>query len=80
VFVVEPTGAQAVVEWAEELVEQSPLGLAVPNLLRRDGRARRAARTVARSGPRRPNVVMFSGPIDSTTQALDPTRNMVLVH
>ena len=29
-FVVEPTGAQAVVEWAEELVEQSPLGLAVP--------------------------------------------------
>src|SRR4029077_3159931 len=30
VCVVEPTGAQAVVEWAEELVEQSPLGLAVP--------------------------------------------------
>ena len=29
-FVVEPTGAQAVVEWAEELAEQSPLGLAVP--------------------------------------------------
>ncbi len=33
-----------------------------------------------RSGPRRPSVVMFSGPIDSTTQAADPTRNMVLVH
>ena len=30
VFVVDPTGAQAMVEWAGERVEQSPLGLVVP--------------------------------------------------
>jgi hypothetical protein len=45
------------------------VGLGGSNLLRRDGRARRAAPTVPRSGPRRPSVVMFSGPIDSTKQA-----------
>jgi hypothetical protein len=80
VFVVSPTSAQAMVELAEEFAEWMPLGLGGSNLLRRDGRARRAAPTVPRSGPRRPSVVMFSGPIDSTTRAADPTRNMVLVH
>jgi hypothetical protein len=67
VFVVEPTDAQATVEFAEELVEESPLGLVVAILLRRDGRARRAARTVPRSGLRPPSIAMSSCPIDSTT-------------
>ena len=70
VFVVEPTDAQATVEFAEELVEQSPSRLVVPILLRR---ARRAARTVPRSDLRRPSIAMFSGPIDSTTLVADPS-------
>lgn len=60
-FVVELAGVQAVVQLAEEFVEQVPLGLVVPVSGGAAGievaaRGKRAATTAPKSGPRRPGA------------------------